>query len=165
MTGASYNIVISIWRLKVSAKTKIVVLHMKELIYTVIFAGLGILLIILLLFMFLPKEKDGESVETMKYVAGVYSSSIMSGDSTVDVQVIVDENKINSISLVNLDETVKTMYPLMEPALDGISEQVLEKQSTEGITYNSENQYTSMVLLNAIENALSKAEIVEGEEE
>lgn len=28
-----------------SAKTKIVVLHMKELIYTLIFAGLGILLI------------------------------------------------------------------------------------------------------------------------
>ena len=32
-------------RLKMSAKTKIVVLHMKELIYTLIFAGLGILLI------------------------------------------------------------------------------------------------------------------------
>ena len=28
-----------------SAKTKVVVLHMKELIYTLIFAGLGILLI------------------------------------------------------------------------------------------------------------------------
>lgn len=148
-----------------SAKTKIVVLHMKELIYTVIFAGLGILLIILLLFMFLPKDKDGESVETMNYVAGVYSSSIMFGNNTVDVQVIVDENQINSISLVNLDETVTTMYPLMEPALESISEQVIKKQSTEGITYNTDNQYTSVVLLNAIENALSKAHIVEGEVE
>ena len=46
-----------------SAKTKIVVLHMKELIYTLIFAGLGILLIFLLLFMFLPGKEDGESVE------------------------------------------------------------------------------------------------------
>ena len=55
-----------------SAKTKIVVLHMKELIYTLIFAGLGILLIFLLLFMFLPGKEDGESVETMRYVAGVY---------------------------------------------------------------------------------------------
>ena len=53
-----------------SAKTKIVVLHMKELIYTLIFAGLGILLIFLLLFMFLPGKEDGESVETMRYVAG-----------------------------------------------------------------------------------------------
>ena len=39
-----------------SAKTKIVVLHMKELIYTAIFVGLGILLVVLLLFMFLPKR-------------------------------------------------------------------------------------------------------------
>lgn len=147
-----------------SAKTKIVVLHMKELIYTAIFVGLGILLIILLLFMFLPKEGEGESVPTMNYVAGVYSSSIMFNDNTVDVQVIVDENRINSISLVNLDDTVTTMYPLMEPAVESISKQVIEKQSTEGITYNSENQYTSIVILNAIENALSKAQVEEAEE-
>lgn len=148
-----------------SAKTKIVVLHMKELIYTAIFVGLGILLIILLLFMFLPKEEEGESVPTMHhYVAGVYSSSIMFNDNTVDVQVIVDENRINSISLVNLDDTVTTMYPLMEPAVESISKQVIEKQSTEGITYNSENQYTSIVILNAIENALSKAQAGQTEE-
>lgn len=146
-----------------SAKTRIVVLHMKELIYTVIFAGLGILLIILLLFMFLPREKDGEAVETMNYVAGVYSSSVMFGDNHVDVQVIVDKNKINAISLVNLDEAVTTMYPLMEPALSDISRQVIEKQSTEEITYQTDNQYTTVVLLDAIENALAKARIVENE--
>lgn len=165
MENPSYNITISIWRHNVSAKTKIVVLHMKELIYTAIFVGLGILLIILLLFMFLPKEEEGESVPTMHhYVAGVYSSSIMFNDNTVDVQVIVDENRINSISLVNLDDTVTTMYPLMEPAVESISKQVIEKQSTEGITYNSENQYTSIVILNAIENALSKAQAGQTEE-
>ena len=46
-----------------SAKTKIVVLHMKELIYTAIFAVLGILFIVLLAMMFLPgkdKERDRE---------------------------------------------------------------------------------------------------------
>lgn len=142
-----------------SAKTKIVVLHMKELIYTLIFVGLGILLVVLLLFMFLPREKDGDAVPTANYVAGVYTSSLIFGDSTVEVQVIVDENRIQSISMVNLDETVTTMYPLMEPSLENISEQVIEKQSTEGITYHSENQYTSVVLLNAIEQALSKAEM------
>lgn len=142
-----------------SAKTKIVVLHMKELIYTLIFAGLGILLIILLLFMFLPGDNEGESVPTMNYVAGVYTSSVVFGDHTVDVQVIVDESRIQSISMVNLSETVTTMYPLMQPALESISEQVIEKQSIEGIAYSTDNQYTSIVILNAIENALSKAEI------
>lgn len=146
-----------------SAKTKIVVLHMKELIYTLIFAGLGILLVILLLFMFLPRGAEGETVPTMNYVAGVYTSSIPCGSNTVDVQVIVDESEIQSISMINLNETVETMYPLMQPALESIGEQVIEKQSTEGITYSTENQYTTVVLLNAIENALSKARIVEDE--
>ena len=114
-------------RLKMSAKTKVVVLHMKELIYTLIFAGLGILLIFLLLFMFLPGKEDGESVETMRYVAGVYTSSIQFGEHAVDMQVIVDENRIQSVSMVNLDETVETMYPLMEPALENIADQVVEK--------------------------------------
>lgn len=146
-----------------SAKTKIVVLHMKELIYTLIFVGLGVLLVILLLFMFFPRGEKDETVPTMNYVAGVYTSSVMLDGKAVDVQVIVDESRIQSVSLVNLDETVATMYPLMEPALSDIAEQVVQNQSTEGITYQSENQYTTIVLLNAIENALSKAELISGE--
>lgn len=148
-----------------SAKTKIVVLHMKELIYTLIFAGLGIMLVILLLFMFLPGKTKGDDVPTMNYVAGVYTSSVLVGDNSVDVQVIVDESRVQSISLVNLDEAVTTMYPLVQPALESIEEQVILNQSTEGITYSTENQYTSVVLLNAIENALAKAEITEEEAE
>ena len=42
-----------------SSKTKIVVLHMKEIIYTTIFIVLGILLLLLLFFMFLPEKKEG----------------------------------------------------------------------------------------------------------
>ena len=52
-----------------NSKTKIVVLHLKELIYTGIFAALGILFVILLIIMFLPKNKNGtlssESMETL----------------------------------------------------------------------------------------------------
>ena len=40
-----------------SSKTKIVVLHMKEIIYTAIFAVLVIILALLLLFMFSPEKK------------------------------------------------------------------------------------------------------------
>lgn len=141
-----------------SAKTKIVVLHMKELIYTVVFVVLGILLVLLMIYMFLPGKKE-EIKETMKYVAGVYTSSITFQDSTVDVEVVVDENHINSISIKNLDDTVATMYPLMEPAIENISQQVCATQSTDNITYTDGNQYTSMVLLNAVKDALSKAEV------
>ncbi len=139
-----------------SAKTKIVVLHMKEMIYTLVFAGLGILLILLLIFMFLPKQRD-KSTETMKYVAGVYTSTIQFNDSTIDVQVAVDESRIESVSLVNLDEAVTTMYPLMESAVENLADQIVTKQSTENISYSEDNQYTSMVILNAVDDALKKA--------
>ena len=144
--------------IKMSNKTKIVVLHMKEMIYTLIFAGLAILLILLLVFMFLPKQKD-KTAETMKYVAGVYTSTIQFNDNTIDVQVVVDESQINAISLVNLDDTVATMYPLMQPAVENIADQIIEKQTTENISYSEDNQYTSMVVLNAVNNALEKAAV------
>lgn len=139
-----------------SAKTKIVVLHMKEMIYTLIFAGLGILLILLLVFMFLPKQEK-ETAETMTYTAGVYTSTIQFNDNTIDVQVVVDENRIQSVSLVNLDETISAMYPLMEPTVENLAEQIVEKQSTENISYSDDSQYTSMVILNAVNDALEKA--------
>ncbi len=140
-----------------SSKTKIVVLHLKEVVYTAIFAVLGILLILLLIFMFLPDDKDKAVEETMKYTAGVYTSSIQLNDNAIDVEVAVDENHINSITLVNLDEATAAMYPLMQPALDNLTEQIYEKQSLESISYGDDNQYTSMVLLNAIQSALDKA--------
>ena len=129
---------------------------MKEMIYTLIFAGLGILLILLLIFMFLPRQ-GSETAATMNYVAGVYTSTIQFNDSTIDVQVVVDEERINNVSLVNLDETVATMYPLMEPAVENLADQIITKQSTENIAYSEDNQYTSMVILNAVNDALEKA--------
>lgn len=143
-----------------SAKTRIVVLHMREVIYTAIFAALALLLILLLVFMFRGK-KGSDAQETMKYVSGVYTSSILLNNQTMDLKVVVDDNRINAISLDNLDETAATMYPLMQPALDNISQQIYEKQSTEDITYDEANQYTSVVLLNAINDALSRAEAKE----
>ena len=140
-----------------SAKTQIVVLHMKEVIYTLVFVGLSILLIFLFLYMFRPKGDATGGTESATYTAGVYTSSILFKNSAIDVQVVVDANRINSISLVNLDESVATMYPLVEPALEELAEQILKKQSTEGISYSANNQYTSLMLLEAINDALEKA--------
>ena len=89
-----------------SAKTKIVVLHMKEMIYTLIFAGLGILLILLLIFMFLPKESK-KTAETMNYVAGVYTSTIQFNDNTIDVQVVVDETNCGIILNISLNRITR----------------------------------------------------------
>ncbi len=144
-----------------SSRTKIIVLHMKELIYTGIFIALGILFIVLLAIMFLPsknREKSREEEQTVNaYTPGIYTTSIELGGSVVDVEIVVDENNINSLRLVNLDEAVATMYPLIEPSFEELSEQITENQSLEGITYSDDSRYTSILLLNAVEASLEKA--------
>jgi len=130
---------------------------MKEIIYTAVFATLAILLIILLLFMFLPKNKEIRSDEE-KYMPGVYTSTVTLNNTALEVEVTVDESHINSIRFSNLDETVATMFPLIQPAIEDIAEQVYKQQSLENIQYSEDNPYTSQVIINAIEEALKKAE-------
>ena len=140
-----------------SAKTRIVVLHMKEIIYTAVFATLAVILIVLLLFMFLPKNR-GTSIHEEKYMPGVYTSTVTLNNTALEVEVTVDESHINSIRFSNLDETVATMFPLIQPAIEDIAEQVYDNQSLENIQYSESNPYTSQVIINAIEEALKKAE-------
>ncbi|MCI8948618.1 MAG: hypothetical protein HFG49_01075 [Lachnospiraceae bacterium] len=143
-----------------SAKTKIVVLRMKEIIYTAIFIGLAILLIALFLIMF---RRDKESVQPesssaeASYTPGVYSSSISLGNGQVNVEVTVDANHINSITLKPLSDSVAAMYPLVEPAMQSLTEQILKNQSLDAVSYQSEQKYTSAMLLKAIQSALDKA--------
>ena len=140
-----------------SAKTKIVVLHMKEIIYTAIFVVLGILLIILLAFMFFPKSE--ESAKKARYTPGIYTSTLSINNTDLEVEVSVDNSHINAIRFNNLNESVAAMYPLMQPTIESISKQIYEKQSLEDIKYSDENAYTSQIILEAIESALQKAQI------
>lgn len=145
-----------------SSKTKIVVLHLKELIYTGIFVLFGILFIIMLIIMFVPKDKKEEisaETPTATYVPGIYTTSLIINDNVVDVEVTVDETNINDIRIVNLDEAVTTMFPLLEPAFDDLANQITSSQSLENITYSDDNKYTSMVLFNAIKASLEKAAV------
>jgi len=145
-----------------SSKTKIVVLHLKELIYTGIFVLFGILFIIMLIIMFVPDKKpETTAPETpvSTYVPGIYTTSLIINDNVVDVEVTVDENNINDIRIVNLDEAVTTMFPLLEPVFEDLASQICENQSLQNITYSDDNKYTSMVLFNAIKTSLEKAAI------
>ncbi|MCB7318447.1 FMN-binding protein [Lacrimispora sp. 210928-DFI.3.58] len=143
-----------------SAKTKIVVLRMKEIIYTAIFVGLAIFLITLCFIMFRPKSGPASSSSgTAIYVPGVYSAALTLGSEQVNVEVAVDSDRINSIALIPLSEAVTTMYPLMQPTLDSLASQIVTTQSTENLTYPSTSRYTSAALLNAINTALDKAAI------
>ena len=142
-----------------SAKTKIVVRHMKKLIFTGVMTALGILIIVMLILLFGHSSNDDsnqESVDTM-YIPGIYTSSVTIDGTPFDVQVAVDENHINSISLMNLDESVETMYPLIRPTLDELAKQIIDSQSISDITYSKNNQYTCRMLVDAVSEALKKA--------
>lgn len=141
-------------------QTKIVVIKAKEIIYTGIFLVLGILLIVVLLNMF-GKGKDDKTEITGKYNPGVYSSTITLGENTLNVSVSVDEDTISGVSIENLDETVTTMYPLLESALNEINNQISVVDSVDDITYSKENQYTYIILNQAIKNALEQATVTE----
>lgn len=135
---------------------------MKEIIYTAIFVGLGILLITLFLVMFRPKKDSvPTSGDPVHYVPGVYSSSITLNNQDVNVEITVDSDKITSVTLVPLSEAVTTMYPLMQPAMENLSQQIVKNQSTKNISYSTDSRYTSGALLKAVDQAISKAQITD----
>ena len=99
----------------------------------------------------------GTSSAQNLYVPGIYSSTLLLGNANVELQVAVDKNHINSITLTNLDESITTLYPLMSPTLSELASIILSEQSIDNISYGTENRYTSMLLMQAITEALDKA--------
>lgn len=141
-----------------SSKTKIVVLHRKEVIYTICFLGFALAMLVLFFVFFGPKKSENTSAAAdTHYVPGTYSASIQLGENAFEVQVSVSENRIDAIELVNVSESTAAMYPLMQPSLEALAEQIYTTQSTENLHFEEENKYTSQLLLKAIESALAKA--------
>lgn len=138
-----------------SSKTKIVVLRMKEVIYTGIFIGLALLLLILCFIMFRPVKKASSSASL--YIPGLYSASLTLGNEQVNVEVTVDSDQILDVSLVHLNEAVSTMYPLMQPSMEELAPQILNTQSTKNLAFPESSRYTCSALLKAVDTALLKA--------
>ncbi len=138
------------------SRTRIVILQMKEIIYTAIFVGLGILLLAVLFFIFAPDGKDAADVSDKGdsdavYEAGVYNSELTIGDNVVNLQVTLDENQVKSVEIINLDDTVSAMYPLMKPSVKEISNQLSTGVSTEEVVLSKEGQYTQKMILDAVD--------------
>ena len=201
---------------RMSANTKIVVLRRKELLYTGIFAALGVLFVILLLMLLLPGKdadtssgapdspdgtaatampdnvadlgrssqfSDAEDVSTgasaytgavdnagavldnvsgsvgtdNTYIPGIYTTELILGSETANVEVIVNDHAITSVSLADPSETLTTMYPLLEPTMESLNDQLCEMQDPSQVTYSAETRYTSLVLLEAVKASLEKA--------
>lgn len=144
-----------------SNNPKIVVLHLKELIYTIIFIAFAILLIFLLVFMFRSSRKDKETSvpEESTYTAWVYTSAITVNGSAMELQVTLDKDNINAIELKNTDDAVTAMYPLMMSSVENLSNQIVATQSLDNISYTDDCKYTYSALLETIDATLDKAKV------
>lgn len=145
-----------------NSKTKIVVLRLKEVIFTGIFVLLGIIVVVLLVAAFLPKDEETSPTNALaqnsvSYIPGTYSTSLILNNMSANIEVIVDENYISSVRFVELNEALKTKYPLLEPALSDIADQLTETQSLDNIVYSDDMRYTATLLISAIKSALDEA--------
>lgn len=147
-------------------KTKIVVLHMREIIYIGIFAFLAIILLVVLIAMFLPKSKksqptEDETAECMEsnstYLPGVYTTPLNLGSTEISIQVVIDETGIIAVDSPDADQDISTLYPLLQPAIDDLEAQIIAKQSTENLYYTDDSKYTSLSVIAAVDQALLQA--------
>ncbi len=136
---------------------RIFVFSLKEVVKSLALFITGILVIVFLIFMFIPKNND--EVDNSLYIPGEYTSSFYLNDSLANVIVTVSEKEILNVSLTPLTETQEVFYPLLEPLMAELSTQIIEKQSTE-LEVDINNMQSSRVLLTAINKALSEATIV-----
>lgn len=141
-----------------SSQTKIIVLKQKNLLYGALIAAAVIILILVILFA-LPKDTNSPASngDFSQYTAGVYSSTVVLNGNPVEIKVTIDENLIHHIDASNISDSVETMFPLFHSSLDEIAGQVIANNSTQNVTYSSENKYTSIVLLEAIDSAIAKS--------
>lgn len=137
---------------------KFMVFHLRELIYTVVFVLLGIVLVISLIFMFCNRNSDEKQKETSsgQYEAGVYTSCVTLNGNPMEVTVTLDTDHINSITVDNISDTITTMYPLVEPAFEDIAKQIVDTQSVENIQFSEDSQYTYSMLYDAIVDTINQ---------
>jgi len=133
------------------SKTKFMVIKLKELIKTVVFAVLGVIIIIGIIYFVLPKSQ-----KTAQYQSGTYTAEINLGSQCIPLSVTVGRNSIQDISLGELPETIPVFYPLLQETAKEVGEKVIKKQDTD-VSLSPDNIYTAQLVLEAISEGLAQA--------
>ena len=149
------------------SSTKLIVLKSKELIYTAILLALIVVFVIILINMFKRNDKSdgsqsgpakavsapadpGTGIYNTRYTPGTYSSPLILGENTLSVIVTVDDCQ-------QMDETITTMYPLLESSLEDINTQLHYISSVDDIIPSGDSTYTTKLIIDSIKNALKEA--------
>lgn len=159
-----------------SSQTRIVVLKMRNLIYTGVFIFLVLAVGILFFIMFGKNTGGGQTTSPVSvlqssisihpasqkhpkalYEPGSYNSILKLGDHTAGITVTVSSDRIQSVALDQLTDEISSSYPLLEPAVNQLNEQIQATQSIDYIVYDETMHYTQDAVLQSISTALKKA--------
>ena len=155
------------------SKPKFVVLKLKELLLTAALVVLGVAILALVIVLVSVKNESTPSLmgpyvgqsstETSAplYYPGVYTTTMEMNDTTIHLELVCDENHINYVRLMNFDDAVETMYPLLSPALEDLELQLSLDVPVEELKFTEGSTYTQTILVEAIEKTLAKAEVQE----
>ena len=143
---------------------KIFVLQLKDIIRWGIFAILGIALLVLLLVILIPRNRNTQETHEpphrptsqARYIPGVYAATIILNDEPVQVRVTVSENEILSIYMTDLAEISQIFFPLFEPRMHDLAEEILRYQSAY-INPQTDYPVTTSILQQAVIAALQLA--------
>ncbi len=142
--------------------TKIFVVQLKEIVKLAIYAIIGIAIIALLVYFFMPKKNGTEPQPRQQqqshaaYVPGTYSIELLLANSPVNVDVTVSENEILAVRLKDTADMQEAFYPLLNPTMEVLSAEIVRYQTPE-IVNASEYDVTNKVLLDAVKMALATA--------
>lgn len=133
------------------SKTRFMVIKLKELIKTAIFAIIGAAIIIALIIMIVPKSSDA------KYKSGTYTSNISIGDETAAITLTFSDNEITDMAFVPTSDTFELFYPLAQTTADEIKAQIMSNQSTDNIELSYDSQMTGEIILNGANACIQRA--------
>ena len=143
------------------AKSRFVVLRMKDIIRTGIFVLIGIILLVALIWAIMPRSSGGSmAADFGNFTPGEYTAYIILHNRPIAITVTVDEENILDIAMSELEEVIEVFYPLMRPTMAEIANHVISTQST-AKEPPLEVMHTSRILLDAINLALYQAQVTD----
>lgn len=136
---------------------KIVILKRRQLLLSAVLIVIAIAVVLIVSCFTKSNNTDTPSLENARYIPGLYSSDIQLSEYTLHLELAVDRDCIKSVNITNLDEEILSMYPLIEPSLQTVSEQLLGGIAIDAVTISEDSKFTQMLLIEAIGSMLEKA--------
>jgi len=145
--------------------TKIFVLQVKDLIRIGAFILVGIIVLVVLAVLFLQRPAQDTNRQDavqlyaptqVRYIPGTYTARIILNDRPLDVIVTVSNYEIVSVEMSELYESQRALFPLLEPMMERVSDDVLFYQ-TANIVIHNDFPVTTGILQQAVVAALDQA--------